>query len=228
MLSVLIAESSDALRNELNLELRKKYTVYTAKNGEAAMKLLRTQKIDILLLSLSLHGCDGLFFLEEAGDARPPIILCLATVITEYIAQAAKALGVGYIILKPCPLRAVTSRIDDMVRRQQDEPVTDPEQTIAHHLERLNFLSSWDGYFLLRVGIPLFAQDTTQKMVLDLYPEIAKRCDWSNGIAVERAIRMAIEKAWARRDETVWQEYFPGFTDNPPNKVFIARLAQFL
>ena len=228
MLSILIAESEEAMRNALVLELRKEYLVYSAKDGQRAMALLRSQKPDILILSLSLHGTDGLLFLEDAAAFRPPIILCLSTVITDYIAQAAKGLGAGYILLKPCTLRAVTQRVRDMAENRPEPSDSDPEKIISRHLTRLGIQPSWDGHLMLSVGIPLFAQDTTQRLAKDLYPRISSRCNSSSDVAVERAIRMAIQRSWANGDRLVWQEYFPGLPRRPSNRSFICRLSQLL
>ena len=228
MLSILIAESDDTIRNALVLELRKEYTVYSAKNSERAMALLRSQKPDMLILSLSLHGTDGLLFLEEAGPLRPGRILCLTTVITDYIAQAAKGLGADYILLKPCTLRAITRRIRDLAENKPISSGFDPEKEISVHLQRLGILPNWDAHLMLCVGIPLFAQDTTQRLAKDLYPKISTRCNCASDVAVERAIRMAITRAWQTRNPDTWQAYFPNLPHRPSNRTFLFRLSQFL
>ena len=228
MPSILIAESEEPLRNALVLELRKEFVVYSAKNGDRAMALLRSQKPDILILSLSLHGTDGLLFLEEAGPHLPPRILCLTNVITDYIAQAAKGLGADYILLKPCTLRSITRRVQDMAQPRLPEPSLDPEKITARHLQLLGIQPSWDGFLMLCIAIPLFAQDTTQRLAKDLYPQICSRCNCCSDVAVERSIRMAIERAWALGRQEYWQEYFPGISRRPSNRDFISRLSQLL
>jgi two-component system response regulator (stage 0 sporulation protein A) len=65
----------------------------------------------------------------------------------------------------------------------------------------------------------------------ELYPEVAAVCggDWKH---VERTIRSAITAAWKKRDEEVWQQYFPPEPDGtfrkPTNGDFITRMAEAL
>lgn len=228
MHSVLIAEAEDTLRNALVAELRKEYRVFSARDGAKALELLRSQKPDILILSMSLRDMDGLFFLEEASDCRPDKILCLTCLITDYIAQAAKELGVSYMLLKPCTLQAITRRVRDLVESGTSDSQKEPEEIVAFHLEQLGIQPSLEGHRLLRVGAPLFSQDTTQNLSKELYPHICSRCNCSSTIAVERAIRTAIQRGWDQGDRDRWLEYFPGACRRPSNREFLFRISQFL
>ena len=100
-----------------------------------------------------------------------------------------------------------------------------PEQVLTD-LMRLNVPVYLSGYRCLCVAIPIFAQDISQSMCNELYPEVTEALDYMDWRAVEFAIRRAIQSAWEHRDPSVWTEYFPGFTKSPTNKQFIVTLAQ--
>ena len=160
---------------------------------------------------------------------KPPVILVLTTIATNYILQAAKEAGAGYVVMLPCTVQCVVNHLNDMVRLAS-APVSriDPQAVTEIHLHRLGLQPHRVGFAQLRAGIPMFAQDEGQLMKKELYPAIAALYGNSNPEQVERTIREAIKEAWACRDEAIWKEYFPNWEKAPTNKAFIAVLAQKL
>lgn len=226
MLTVLLVLESEDFRLALEDALRSSYHVIPCGDPDAGMTLLK-QHPDVLVLDLSLPGMDGLTFLENTKELHPPVILALTTQISPYILQAASDLGAGYVITKPCTIRAVTNRIADMLHKLEAPVQPDAQDIIRDHLITMQFPITSDGFLQLRIGIPLFAQDKSQRLSKELYPAIAERCGCSKE-AVEHSIRDAISAAWSIRDTTVWQKYFPNSTTCPTNKTFIAHLAELL
>ena len=99
---------------------------------------------------------------------------------------------------------------------------------VRNVLLELGFGAHRIGYKQLCVAIPCFAQDSSQSLIKEIYPQIAKtfRCsDWS---AVEHAVRCVIHDAWEERDPDVWNDYFPCSQKPPSNKQFIATMAERL
>lgn len=226
MLTVLLVLESEDFRLALADALQRDYHVISCGDPEAGMELMK-QRPDILVLDLLLPGMDGLTFLENTMALHPPVILALTPQISPYIVQAVSDLGGGFVITKPCTIRAVTNRIADMLRKLDGPFQADPQTIIRGHLQALRFSISSDGFQQLRIGIPLFAQDKTQRLSKELYPAIAQRFGCS-AEAVERSIRDAISAAWLIREESLWQSYFPSLTECPTNKAFIAQLAELL
>lgn len=226
MLTVLLVLESEDFRLALVDALQRDYHVISCGGPETGMGLLK-QRPDILVLDLMLPGMDGLTFLENTREFHPPVILALTPQISPYILQAVSDLGVGFVITKPCTIRAVTNRIADMLRKLEAPFQANPQAIIRDHLLALQLCISSDGFQQLRIGIPLFAQDKTQRLSKELYPAIAQRFGCS-AEAVEHSIRDAISAAWLIRDESVWRSYFPNLTECPTNKVFIAQLAELL
>ena len=234
MRRMLIAVSSEDMQAALTSAFRKEFETTACGDGETALELLAAFKPYALILDLMLPKMEGLTVLEEAGDHLPPVILCISRQVTDYTVQAAMDLGAGYIIRTPCTLRAITNRVRDMVQRN-DFPRPSPKnpQSLAtSHLHRLGVSSDPSGYRYLRIGIPLFAQDPHQSLSKELYSAIVTLCGCTSTDAVEIAIRKTICSAWKKRDDAVWAAYFPPESDGqilrPPNKMFIARLAEKL
>lgn len=234
MKHILIVDASDTFRSVLTYQLCKEYRVTACADGETALRLLTEHHPDILVLELGLPGKDGLDVLRDAGFFAPRIILATTLFYNPYVQQAAKDLGVGYIMRKPCRTDAIAARIADMVRRAAlpQPPDRDPQSIVADHLLRLGFAPGLDGYQQLRIGIPLFAQDPAQRLGKELYPAIAELFGIRDGQAVERSIRAAITKAWETGNRDIWAEYFHldsgSKKECPVNKDFIARMAKIL
>lgn len=230
MRKLLIAEFSDTLRIQLQEVLRSEYAVTVCADGAAALRLLDELRPDALILDLMLPQIDGLSVLEDAA-VLPPVVLCISSVPSEYVLQRATDLGAGYVLLKPCSIRSITSHLTHLLTTL-DAPVQalrGAQARAATHLTALGINPGRDGGLQLRIGIPLFAQDPSQRLGKELYPSIVARCgNCGNTQDVEYTMRDAIQKAWALRDEALWERYFPGATRYPSNKRFIARLAQLI
>lgn len=228
MLRLLIVENSEIYAEALEMALRGLFQIKVCTDGEAALQELLTFQPDALVLNLSLPFKDGLTVLQEAAKL-PPVVLVLSLYSNPYAEQSAVKLGAGYVLRMPS-VSTVLLRLVDMLR--QTYTVQAPQMTVGELLLSLQFKSHLDGYRLLCVGVPLFARDLRQKVTAELYPAIARQCGWTDGRAVEKTIRNAIDGAWRVRDKAVWAKYFPNALEDgvpcPSNKVFITRMAEEL
>ena len=84
------------------------------------------------------------------------------------------------------------------------------------------------GYRQLIIAISCFAGDNTQSITKELYPSVARISGAHDWRLVERDIRSVIQYAWANREPSSWDIYFPGICKAPPNSVFISTLAELL
>ncbi len=225
MATILIVEPDESFRMELCRAFAKHFRVLACGGSPSAMELL-ADKPEVLVLSLFLPGMDGLTFLEEAGPLLPSLILCTTVQSSDYVLQAAQELGVGYVMLKPCPVRAVVNRVLDMQKKRGSPAPANPRAVVKHHLDKLGYPPHRDGTRQLLTGVPLFAQDTSQLLGKELYPAIASL--WGcRAASIEYSIRSASEDAWTFGAEA-WREYFPHHTHCPTNKEILVCLAEFL
>ena len=177
-----------------------------------------------VILNFYLPYKDGLTVLQESVY-RPRVILAVTTYLSDYIQQRAADLGVQYIVRSPT-VSSIGVRLMDMLAATG--PKADPESQMAVKLRILNFRTHLDGYRQLCVGVPIFAKDPGMRLSKELYPAIAVRMELPDPRTVEHSIRKSIADAFAYRDPTVWEQYFPDRNSPPTNKAFISRLAEML
>lgn len=233
MQCILIAESSEEYRVSLTNALQREYRVVSCGNGMAAAGLLSSQRFDALVLDLLLPDLDGLSLLSEHAAYLPKNILALSSMLTPFVQQRLRDLGVDDILMKPCSIRAVSSRLSEMLLYEDaGGRLQDSQAQAGAYLQGLGFPTKLDGYQQLRIGIPLFAQNRYQSMSKELYPAVAELCGLSSQTQVERSIRSAIRSAWLARKSALWDRYFPPEPGEAPrwpsNKAFISRMAQLL
>lgn len=223
MRKLLIASCHEQLTKNTCMLLQDQYEIRVCDDGNEAMELLKTFNPDALILSFSLSGKDGIALLQDAAAYLPPVIIGLSTYTSSYVEQTVAALGVSYMIMLPCLTRCVTQHLEELMEGKV-RLITQGDA--RKHLQTMGFNKSLHGYRQLLAAISLYEQNPDQSMTKELYPAVAKQCGNDNGNQIERSIRNAIHNAWSRRNESLWEQYFPGFTDCPSNKVFISQLIE--
>ena len=208
--------------------------VKTCDDGESALDLARSFAPDLLILDLMISGVDGLSLVQMITEIRgKPLVLATTRFQSDYVMDAATRIGIDYMVVKPCNIRAMITRLDDLVasRNRAEWAKPDPMVTVANALMSLGVATHVSGYQYLREAIPAFAKDPRQAITKELYPAVGKVCNVS-AEQVERSMRTAIGSAWERRDEQIWRLYFSPQADGsirkPSNSEFISRLAEQL
>lgn len=229
MRKLLIADYNEDYRTALAAALQKQYQVLCCKSGTEAMALLYQEHPDIFVLDLMLPELDGVTLLERiSADGIHPMVLAVTPFLTEYVSSCAQQLGIDYLVRKPCEIAAIASRVQDLSRRlKAPKPQIDPVSYTTGLLLSLGISTKHDGFSYLREAILLMVKDPAQSVTKMLYPEVARifGCHKEN---VERSIRTALDRAWEKRDQSKWQNYFPGAQHRPSNAVFISRMAEAL
>lgn len=233
-LKLLIADGNEEFRLALAQALQGAYYVRSCQSGKEALNLLRSYSPDVLVLDLMLPELDGISLLQSAAASGfRPMVLATTPFLNDYVLESAERLGVGYMIRKPCDIRATVARITDLSQRlhplQPTKP--DPRTSVSNLLLSLGVPTKLHGYAYLREAVLLMAQDPSQSITKELYPRVAALCR-CNPKHVERSSRTAIESAWLHRDDRIWQLYFQpgvdGIIPRPSNGAFISRLADSL
>ena len=228
---LLIAESSEELRDTVCDLFRGTFQVYGCKDGYEAQKILCEYTPDIMLVDVMLPGIDGLSLVQWALERgiRSQVLL-LTRFASEYVMETAARLGVSYVMMKPFDLSALAVRVEDLSRsllpaRNIGE---DPKSQVSGLLLALGLRPKLRGFACLREAVLISAREECMPVTKVLYPEVAKRCGCQS-VHVERNIRSAIDAAWTSRDEAVWRMYFipdgTGKVSRPTNAAFISRLA---
>ncbi len=254
LIKVLIADSDcDNIGNQL-LEQNKQDTkegleiVFKTSNGEAVYDLVCKYKPDVLLLDVFVSSVDGIEIVEQirANEEFDNIkIIFLSTVGSPRIINMAFGLGADYYIMKPYSISILYKRIMQLANSGKaegeqsgdlvvyDTTEQNIENDVTEIIRDIGIPAHIKGYQYIREGIIMSIRDINMLNYITklLYPSIAKKYKTTSS-SVERAIRHAIEVAWARGKIDVIENMF-GYTvsagkGKPTNSEFIALIADKL
>lgn len=231
---LLIVDSSEDFPFALAQYLKSEYQVKYCLDGKEALSLLHSFQPDILFTEIVVPGLDGISLLEAAASLeKPPMVMTFTLFYNEYMIAALTRLNVSYWMIKPCDLHAVRDRIRDLSTLNEDNEADtkDPSAQIAEFLFFLGFIMKHQGFSHLQEAIMIEMKAPGRSVTKELYPAIARKSGCSQA-TVEHTIRTAIQCAWEKRNDSVWQQYFPpdasGSIPRPTNSTVITRLAQAL
>lgn len=213
-------------------------------NGDEALRLMQSLKPHVCVLDIIMPHLDGIGVLERMAalpEKDRAKTIMLTAIGQEQMTKRVLELGASYYILKPFNLETLAERIQQLVmseplprmqvfEKQQSRHL---EQKISDLLHELGIPANIRGYQYLREAITLVTGEMQllNSITKILYPKIAKQYE-STPSRVERAIRHAIEVAWARGNVEAINRLF-GYTvdyrrGKPTNSEFIAKVADRL
>jgi CheY-like chemotaxis protein len=130
--TLLVVDDEEPNRVMLSRRLgRQGYQVLVASDGYAALGMVESESVDLVLLDIMMPGIDGLEVLEslreKRSEAELPIIMASALGDSEIIVKALSS-GANDYITKPLDLDIVLARIESQLRNKPMAPPTkDPE-----------------------------------------------------------------------------------------------------
>lgn len=251
-LKVLIADDNrefcellnETIQNEDGLEV-----AGIANHGMEVLEFLAHQTVDVVVLDIIMPHLDGIGVLERLRQmdlARPPKVIILTAFGQETMTQKALELGADYYILKPFNLKVLAARVKQLGAdlatqprpavssgKLQVLPVKHLDVEVTNIIHEIGIPAHIKGYLYLREAILMVVNrvDLLSGVTKELYPAVAVKYKTTPS-RVERAIRHAIEVAWARGNVDVINGIF-GHTVNrdrgkPTNSEFIAMVADKL
>jgi DNA-binding response OmpR family regulator len=121
ILKILVIEDEDLMLKALEFRLKKDgYQVFTAKDGSAALDLLKEHRFDLVLTDIMLPFVSGLEIVSkvksDTGLKDTPVIV-LSAVGLEKIVLEAFELGADDFITKPFNLNELTIRVKKHIRK---------------------------------------------------------------------------------------------------------------
>lgn len=113
--TILVVDDEPELCRVLKKTLsREGYRVLTATSGLVALKVIKKEKVNLLLVDLKMPGMDGLEFLKRVKKGRPKIP---AIILTAYgsLSSAREAMGLGVCdyLTKPFDLKEVITMVKE-------------------------------------------------------------------------------------------------------------------
>jgi response regulator RpfG family c-di-GMP phosphodiesterase len=115
--SILLVDDEVAILDGLRRQLRKRFTVHTASSGSAALELLETAPVAVVVSDMRMPQMDGATLLAQVRAAYPDVVRILLTGQADTQA-AINAVNQGQIyrfLTKPCPTDVLLDEIDSAV-----------------------------------------------------------------------------------------------------------------
>ena len=224
-----------------------------ASDGEEAVKLISDTKPDVALLDIIMPHLDGIGVLERLNSndsLKNTTVIVLSAIGQDAITQRSIMLGAEYYMVKPFELELLYKRIKE-VKQGMLEPVKSNvrrmtiqnsfesvsketlESSITEIIHEVGVPAHIKGYQYIREAIILAVNnmEVINSVTKQLYPTLARKFKTTPS-RVERAIRHAIEVAWARGEMDVNNKVFGNTISaskgKPTNSEFIAMIAEKL
>ncbi|OPZ94661.1 MAG: Stage 0 sporulation protein A [Firmicutes bacterium ADurb.Bin419] len=224
-----------------------------AKDGLQALEMIETIKPDVVVLDIIMPNIDGIGVLEKLATQqmeRRPLFIMLSAIGQDVFIQRAVSLGAEYYIIKPFDVEVLVMRIRQLyeekylsafsyrtVNKNMEfsnadalDRTYDIEVEVTNLMHEVGIPPHMAGYQYLREAIVLTVKNSKMfsSITKSLYPAVAEKFNTTSQ-KVERAIRNAIESAWARGNLDTIDSLF-GYTINytkgkPTNSECIAMMA---
>jgi len=147
---LLVDDEADVLEF-VGYNLKKEgYTVYTAQNGEAAIKQAKEILPHLTLLDVMMPEMDGMETCEELRkipEMKDSIIVFLTARSEDYSQIAGFEIGADDYVTKPVKPKVLISRIKALLRRQG---VNQTQETSQNRIEIANLIIDKDRYLIIK------------------------------------------------------------------------------
>jgi PAS domain S-box-containing protein len=113
---ILVVDDEDLLRQAVSKMLRKKgFSVFEASDGSGALDVIQTQKdrMDVLLLDVTLPGASSRDVYKEAKRLRPGMAVIVTSAKTQEMAAASLGMNIERFLRKPFKLADLFGMIRD-------------------------------------------------------------------------------------------------------------------
>ena len=91
-------------------------------SGEAALKVLQAQAIDLLITDISMHGMSGIELAQSAKKLQPDLHIVIISGYGEFeYAQGAIQAGVDEYVLKPVSITKMASILQSIQEKLDSE-----------------------------------------------------------------------------------------------------------
>jgi len=229
MVKVLIAYQDKVFAKALKDRLCAWHDVEICNDGTQVLERCRTSAPQVLVIDLEMPGLDGisvLHILKESGHEMD-ILAIGGCVLSGYNQQQLVKLGVCQYMLKPCTADAAAFCTQEIIGMNHEENTAD-ERKNANVLMAIGIQTNLIGYSYLCAAIAMLRENPCLQMTKAVYPAIAEQYSVTS-CSVERAMRHSIHKAWKKRDDAIWKQFFPcaqnGVVPCPTNGYFVSRMA---
>ena len=128
--TVLIVDDEQRIRKLISDFLQRDgYTVVEADNGQSALALFATERIDLVILDVMMPEPDGLTVCREIRKKSSVPIIMLTARSEELDQLFAFELGADEYVTKPFSPKILTARVNALFRRLESEKTVEPSSS---------------------------------------------------------------------------------------------------
>lgn len=96
---ILIIDDEEGIRDLYRLELENEgYDVFTAPGSKEALRILKNEGIDLVILDIRLKGENGLELLQKMSGSHPQIPVIISSAYSSYRSDFSSWLAEGYVV----------------------------------------------------------------------------------------------------------------------------------
>ena len=179
-----------------------------ANDGVRAMKMLESERFDVVLLDPLLPELDGISLLKAMQKMkRMPIVICISQFYTSVSVELARRYGASYYVYKPIDLKSLSFIIQEcaamMEEKRQIEEANAEIGMKNEHLRRihaimreLGFSAKLKGseYIAAAVAMAVESPMLMHNLSEGIYKQLMERMH-TNASCIERSMRTAIAAA---------------------------------
>ncbi|MBZ0297046.1 MAG: response regulator transcription factor [Anaerolineae bacterium] len=181
MTTLLVVDDEESIRQPVSAYLEAEgYTVYTASNGQEALRLFQRYKPQFVILDVMLPGMDGFEVLQRIRRESDAYVLMLTAKSEEADRIVGLTMGADDYVTKPFSPRELVARVKAILRR---------ERSVSTEAGSLNFAH-------VRIDIQRHAvwRDEQEIELTALEFELLKTLATYPGMVLSRA--QLLEKVW--------------------------------
>lgn len=96
---ILIIDDEEGIRDLYRLELENEgYDVFTAPGSKEALRILKNEGVDLVILDIRLKGENGLELLQKMSGSHPQIPVIISSAYSSYRSDFSSWLAEGYVV----------------------------------------------------------------------------------------------------------------------------------
>ncbi len=118
---ILVVDDEKGVRNAITTFLKMSYDgdFKEAVNGEEAVKFIKSNHCDVMVLDLKMPKKSGIVVIKEAKEIDPNIdIFVMSAYESNEVAEEAMKLGATDYAVKPLDLKVISMKLDNILKKR--------------------------------------------------------------------------------------------------------------